>query len=176
MTCSTSWAKADNVHPFMDHHSVPIFRWLLPAQSVSQSSDLLKLVCWRQKRGRPIMSKVSLILTCMLHVAIIHNVYYVAVVLCTGLPWQKRTALLILLKQHCWKNTVETTPSTTLFFFHLTDLNVTLMFLHTLHLLNEAACITHCLAYIMWLTELWRWFIVNTHSEEGLRPICLTLN
>lgn len=78
--------------------------------------------------------------------------------------------------KHCWKNTVETTPSTTLFFFHLTDLNVTLMFLHTLHLLNEAACITHCLAYIMWLTELWRWFIVNTHSEEGLRPICLTLN
>lgn len=174
MTCSTSWAKADHVHPFMDHHSVPIFRWLLPAQSVSQSLDHLKLVCWRQKRDRPIMSKVSLILT-YLHVAIIYNVYYVAVVLCTGLPWQK--------EQHfwyCWNSTVEKTLSKQhlqqRFFSHLTDLNVTLMFLHTLHLLNEAACITHCLAYIMWITELWRWFIVNTHSEGGLRPICLALN
>lgn len=137
MTCSTSWAKADHVHPFMDHHSVPIFRWLLPAQSVSQSSDLLKLVCWRQKRDWPIMSKVSLILT-YLHVAIIHNVYYVAVVLCTGLPWQKRTTLLILLKQHCWKNTVETTPSTTLFF----STSLTL----TWHL-------CFCILYISWMKQ-----------------------
>lgn len=105
--------------------NLPVCRWqaLLPERKLTMSihlwittvcpssddcfqhspchKDHLKLVCWRQKRDRPIMSKVSLILT-YLHVAIIYNVYYVAVVLCTGLPWQK--------EQHfwyCWNSTVE---------------------------------------------------------------------